>query len=330
MDGQAVTTWRRDYEAAAAKAQDGARIEALARAVRGGSAGRDDCIALAAAFAHCAFAAPERIALCWDAAARGWFDTPDEGAPIALVPAPAASPPATLWADFWALVDAATDPVGGGIGALGVTERTAALGAHLSSDFAPRAAAACLGYPGIADAAAHGLPGRFTLAALAACPPGSLGHDFHRQIIDNGFDLEVLDRDALGLAALPSPLGYVNARILQLHDLLHLTGDYHLTSLHEIAISGFQMGQFGHGYSAMFLAFVVTTAAASPAPGGLELMLDVILRGWRHGRRSPPLLGAHWEAVWDLPVAAVRERLGVARYDAPYPPDLLESLARAA
>jgi len=326
MSAQGSSVWRSDFEAAASVVQVSAGIEAVARAVRRGSASPADRLDLGASFAHCAFAAPERIAATWDAAARGWFDTPDEGPPIALIDYPAAVPPAALWPDFWALVDSA----GSGIGALGITERTARFAAHLPADFAARAGTACLAFPGVSAAAATGFPERFTLTALAACPAGSLGSDFYRQIVDNGFDLEVLDRDALGLAGLPFPLGYLNARILQLHDLLHLTGDYHLTGLHEIAISGFQMGQFGHGYSSMFLAFVMATAAASPTPGALELMLDVVLRGWRHGRRTPQLLDVPWEELWNLPVAEVRARLGVAPYDAPYPPDLLETIARAA
>lgn len=330
MHATGSNAWREAFMAAAGSAQPATAIESMARAVRHAAATPADRLRLAAAFAHGAFAAPERIAATWDAAARGWFDTPDEGPEIALLPYPDAAPPAALWPDFWALVDAAVGPVGGSIGALGVTERTAQLGAQLPADFAARAGAACLAYPGVPAAAATGFPDRFTMAALAACPAGSLGHDFYRQIVDNGFDLEVLDRDTLGLAELPHPLGYLNARILQLHDLLHLTGGYALTSLHEIAISGFQMGQFGHGYSSMFLAFVMATAAGSQTPGGLELMLDVVLRGWRHGRRTPQLLDAPWETLWNLPVAEVRVQLGVAPYDAPYPANLLEAVAQAA
>ncbi|MGL4543097.1 MAG: Coq4 family protein [Polymorphobacter sp.] len=318
--------WRRAFVDAAANAPAAGAVEQLAAAVRAGTADTAARIGLAAAFAHCAFAAPERIAATWDAAARGWLGTPDAGAAIAVVPFAPATPPAALWDDFWALVDSAGDSSD----ALGATVRTAQLGQHMPMDFAARAGAACLAFPGVAAAAATGYPDRFTMAALSRAPDGSLGHGFYRQIVDNGFDLEVLDRDALGLADLPFPLAYLNARILQLHDLLHLTGGYELTALHEIAISGFQMGQFGHGYSSMFLAFVMTAAAASPAAGGLELMLDIVTRGWRHGRRTPQLLDAPWEALWNLPLAEVRARLAVTPYEAPYPPNLFEAMRQAA
>ena len=141
--------------------------------------------------------------------------------------------------------------------------------------------------------------------------------------------LEVLDRDALGRAKLPPPLDYLNVRILQCHDLWHIVGDYHTTALHEVAISAFQLSQFGHNYSAQFLAFVVARAALK-RPESVGLLLEMILSGWRHGRASPQLLGVVWPDVWDLPTDRVRARLGISPYQSPFPPDLVEQLERAA
>ena len=96
-----------------------------------------------------------------------------------------------------------------------------------------------------------------------------------------------------------------------------------------MAISGFQLGQFGHSYSAMFLAMVLTRAAFD-RPEAATLLLDTILGGWVHGRESPPLLGVAWEAIWDQPVDAVRARLGLKPYASAWPADLFEQLAAAA
>jgi ubiquinone biosynthesis protein Coq4 len=163
---------------------------------------------------------------------------------------------------------------------------------------------------------------------LSLCPAGSLGHEFYRQMIDNNFDLEVLDRDALGLSKLPPPLDYLNARALQCHDLWHLVGGYHLTALHETAISGFQLAQFGHNYSAQYLAFILTKAALK-RPEGVPLLLEVTLTGWRHGRTTPSLMAVDWQGVWNEPTARVRERLGVTAYASPVPADLIEQMRQA-
>ncbi len=305
-----------------------ADVAALARAARTGDAeaGRS----LAAAFAHVAFARPEATAELWDRAVAGWRGGPLAAAPAAPTPRPGPPPepiaPA-LWEAWWALVE---DAGARRLDALSITARTAALAAHLPASFMARVAAACLAFPGVRAAAEGGIPPRFTLAALALAPEGSLGHAFYRQIVENGYELEVLDRDSLGLETLPFPLPYLNARMLQLHDLWHLSAGYELTALHEIGISGFQLGQFGHHYSAMFLALIATTAALALVPGGAGIVLEVMLGAYAHGRESPPLLGLPWEELWHEPVEAVRARIGLVPFASPYPANLFEALAEAA
>lgn len=288
----------------------------LARAARGGdlAAARD----LAALFARAGFIDPGSIAPTYDAAAAGWIDQTASAARADA--AGHLRAPDELWRDFWAFLEDDTPTDAGGF-----TLRTAALGARLAPGFEARAIAASLDFNGVAEAAAQGWPDRFRIEDLARCPDGSLGWDFHQLIVKNGFDLEVLDRDALGLRDLTPPLDYLNVRILQCHDLWHIIGGYRTTALHEVAISGFQLGQFGHNYSAQFLA-VVTAKAALRRPEGVALLFDVILTAWRHGRTTPQLLGADWPALWDLPAERVRERLGVSPYASPFPADLFEQL----
>src|SRR6185437_2238961 len=230
-----------------AEDQERAGVEALAQAGAEDDAARalgarlkaspqpQDVKALAALWLHGAAAAPERIPGIYDAVAEGYLGEPLGAKPVrtdaAAAERPAPIPPA-FWQGLWELLD---EPRGG-LGAAGVTSRTAALSGLLSADLAARVGKASLAYPGVPAAVAQGYPRRFTLAALARCPPGSLGGRFHALIVDNGFDLEVLDRTALGLDKLPPPLDYLNARILQCHDLWHITGGYETTALHEVAI----------------------------------------------------------------------------------------------
>lgn len=303
-------------------------IEARVEALRAAPLDRAPEAPLAAALIHCAFARPELLPASWDALARGWLGGPDAEPTIAPPPPPAdAAVPGALWPDLWSVVD---DALAGRLDALAITARTAALARHLPEGFDQRLAALALAFPGVGAAAAGGIPPRFTLEELGQAPAGSLGALFHHQVTANGFELEVLERDALALDSLPFPLGYVNARMLQLHDLWHLAAGYELTALHEIGISAFQMAQFGHHYSAMFLALVLTIAAAGPVPGGMAPLLDTVARAWRHGRVAPPLLGLDWKALWMRPVADVRTTLGLPAFASPFPPAMLEALRPAA
>jgi ubiquinone biosynthesis protein Coq4 len=283
-----------------------------------------DLKALAALWLHGAAAAPERTPGVYDAVAEAYLDAPLGAQPVRT---DAAAPPLVirdaLWAGLWALLD---EP---GAGAGAVTTRTAALAGLVDPALPARIGKACLAYPGVPAAVAQGYPRKFTLEALARCPADSLGGAFHALIVENGFDLEVLDREALGLEQLPPPLDYLNARILQCHDLWHLVAGYRTTALHEVAISAFQLAQFGHHYSAMFLGMVLTRVAFERPEGG-PLMLQTILTAWAHGRRTPPLLGIDWPSLWDQPIEAVRGRLGVTPYASPFPADLFEQLQVAA
>jgi ubiquinone biosynthesis protein Coq4 len=309
------------FQDLASRGADAGSALSLAQAVRTGDeqAGRD----LAALWLHAAAAAPERLARIYDASAEGWLGVPPRAPLVEAAGAPAAISP-EFWTAFWALVqatNAAPDPGE-------ITQRTAALSGMLSPELNARIARMALAYPGVREAAAKGYPERFTLEALATAPRGSLGAEFHALIVDNGFDLEVLDRDALGLADLAPPLDYLNARILQCHDLWHIAAGYRTTALHEVAISGFQAGQFGHHYSSMFLAMVLAKSAFGQ-PAGTGTMLDTILTAWTHGRQSPPLLCLDWPAIWDRSVEDIRADTGLSAYVSPYPADLFEQLRAA-
>jgi len=319
MDAQSF----RRFRDRAAKAPSAEAVRALAAHCAKGTSAADDRLALAAALTHAAFAAPERLVEIYDAAAHGWRGADVQGPAIPFAdhaPAPISE---ALWTEVSAVFDVNTAPVSPG----DVTTRTAALAAFLDEGLTQRMAAAAAAYPGVAEAASHGAPPRFTLAALAACPTDSLGGAFHNLIVDNNFDLEVLDRDALGLADLPAPLDYLNARILQCHDLWHIVAGYRTTALHEVGVSGFQLAQFGHGYSAIFLA--VTAARTAIEPGLFGLIMDVTLDAWRHGRQTPALVGVDWPGVWTGTIEEVRARLGVEPFASPHPADLFEQLKAA-
>ena len=287
---------------------------------------------LSVALARVAFVTPEAVTPIYDAFARGWLDahsmagSSTDHSALALL-REEAELPAPFWDAFWGIVRDA----GSSISAGEITARVAALAGDLPPAFGERAERAARAHPGAAGAAERPVPEPLRLAVLAEQPAGSLGNAFHRLIVDNNFDLEVLDRQAIGLGFLPPALRYLNTRILQMHDIWHLVGGYATTALHEIAISSFQLAQFGHNYSAMFLA-TVTTSTRLHFPAGLPAMLQVVAEAWRHGRASPPFMAIDWESEWHRPIAEIRARHGIVPFAGSLPADLIEQsrAARAA
>jgi len=297
---------------------DHASAVADTRSLRSGDA--ESAFRIASLALYVAVVSPEVLVDVYDGLCEGWLGSAPNG-PAVGAPALPGTVSDELWSGLRDLVfdpDAGRDPAD-------ITVRTAALTDHLSPEFHERVAAMALRYPGVAEAAASGVPPRFTLDDLANCPADSLGGSLHSFVVDNGFDLEVLDRDALGLSELPYPLDYLNVRILQCHDVWHMVADHKTSGLHEVSVSGFQMAQFGHQYSSMFLGMVLAKVAFT-APDAFTFTLDTILTGYQHGRETPPLLGVEWEKIWARPIPDIRQSLGVIPYESPYPAWILEEL----
>jgi ubiquinone biosynthesis protein Coq4 len=307
------------FEAAVMRAPDAQRIREAATSARNGRS--DALFDLAAALAHAAFAAPETARAVTAAFCAGWLDG---GAMLAMPDAAAAQLSRPFWDTFWNLF---ADH--GPSDALAITGRVVALGGTLDPSLTARSERVAAQHPKAADPAHRTIPPRLTLAQLQDLPRGSLGHDFWRLIVDNRFDLEVLDREALSLSALPPALRFLNTRILQMHDVWHLMGPFQTTALHEVAISAFQQAQFGHGYSAMFLAVVVSRLAFDGGAGA-EIILDTIADASRHGAESPSFMAIPWEAEWHRPVAEIRARHGLVPFPARHPADIFERLRPAA
>lgn len=306
---------------------DLSEVERLAAEAKAGGfiVGAEVRVRVAALFAHVGFLAPDRVVEVFDTFAGRWLEDTIDAAPVASLDLPPGSIPDGLLDAYWSIVE---DGVAGSLDAASITERTAGLGKLQNKSFQDRLALSSLQYPGVREIAGRStLPG-FRLAVLRACPPGSIGRQYHDLIVDNGFDLEVLDGEGLGLSELPSPLDYLNTRNLQTHDLWHLVAGYETTILHEFSIAAFQLAQFGHSYSASLMAVMTGIAALNPAVG-FPIMMDSVLAAWAHGRQTPPMIGIDWESRWNLSVDEIRQSEEIEPYQSPHLANLIELRAAA-
>ena len=215
-----------------------------------------------------------------------------------------------------------------GYDALTITVAVASLGAALHEDFGEIANNHAINHPGAAAALRNEVPGHTDIEALAKCPETSLGRSLYNMIIENGYDPEVLDRNEIALSELPHSLHYLNARILQMHDVWHLVAGYETTSSNEIAISAFQLAQFGHNYSSMFLAAVMTISTFKE-PRGFTILMQIINEAWQHGRETPVMMDIEWEQEWNHSLEQIRKTHDIPVYQSIFPADLLESVEQA-
>ena len=301
----------------AVRAIDAGKLVNAVDALRqGDGAGR---MQVAAAMAWAGFSCPGAIGAVYDNIAAAWLGSGE------TPPFPNDLRQAPLQPDFWNAFWSVIDDAAKGYDATSITTRVAALGGAVHPTFEAIAESCAQRHPGAGAALVRPVPGRTDLEVLGACNENSLGKTLYNMVVDQGYDLEVLDREAIGLDALPRSLRYLNTRILQMHDVWHLVAGYETTASHEIAISAFQLAQFGHNYSAMFLASVMTITHVMQ-PAGVPVLLQLIAEAWQHGRRSPALMDIEWEAQWNNSIETLRARYGIPVHQSALPADLLETL----
>ena len=236
-----------DLQGAAVRPELGELEEAVRRAKAGDEEGQ---IQLCGAMLWASFACPEAIFPVFDALFRAQLALDCR---LTELPMESAPPPEAFWERFQETIEGPE----GGYDATSITVAVASLGGELHSEMAGLSESAARILNKEASPETKSAPPMITLEGLARLPEGSLGRALLAMWTENQFDPEVLDRDAIGLADLSPALRYLNTRILQMHDVWHLVAGYRTTSLHEMAISSFQLAQFGHNYSAMFLATVL-------------------------------------------------------------------------
>ncbi len=306
---------------AATKRHTGTDLASLvARTKQGDSAASHE---ICASLAWVAFANPEATQYVYDHLAHSWLGTSEP--PLhELAISPDSPLNATFWTAFWSMIDDAEK----GYDATSITLRAAALGGFVDQEFGARAELVARTHSGVNKPETKKTPDLISLDALKKLPANSLGQNLYDMWYTNNFDPEVLDRDDIGLSALPPALRYLNTRILQMHDVWHLVAGYETTALHEVAISAFQLAQFGHNYSAMFLASSLTISATR-SPEGFALLMHVVCEAWQHGRETPNLMDIEWETCWEKSTRILREELAIQPFDSVFPADTIEQAMAA-
>ena len=292
---------------------------AVAAAKKGDAEGR---LQLTAVMAWVAYSCPDACEAVCDNIASAWLGSgPTPEVPTGLPEAPIED---SFWSAFWAVVDGHD----AGYDALSITVAVASLAGAMHPQMVELADHQARRHWGCAEAVKQPIPGHTDIEALAQCPPESLGRSLYNMIIENGYDPEVLDREAIALAQLPHSLHYLNARILQMHDVWHLVAGYETTSSNEIAISAFQLAQFGHNYSSVFLAAVMAISTFKE-PRGFNILMQIFWEAWQHGRQTPVMMDIEWEKEWNNSLTSIRSAHNIPTYQSIFPADLLESIDSA-
>jgi hypothetical protein len=259
-------------------------------------------LAAAMLMAHAAFVQPERQIAIFDAIANAWLDLETESDRMASLrrqlswlSAPAVieqwQTPRAVWDAFWSVVDAepaAQSKTAAKDNALDFTGRVVVIGMNYDAELLARCERAHYLHEDVKTLLGQ-TEVRMTTDDLRNWPQDSLGTNLLDMLTSKGYDLEVINPDDVMLPPVFAAQNRTNRRILQLHDVWHLFAGFGFTAQGEVAISGFQLAQFGQNYSTRFLAATTTMMCLRPVVD-IDQFISLISEGWRHGRRAPPLM----------------------------------------
>jgi ubiquinone biosynthesis protein Coq4 len=287
----------------------------------------DPAFAAAVLMAHAAFVEPERQIAVFDAISTAWLDLePAERAAhlrgqLKWLDASAAAnsgnwqTPRAVWDAFWAVVDAEPAAPEEGTAknqALDFTARVVMIGVHYDAELLMRCERALFQHDDVRKLL--GQPEvRMTTNDLRNWPKDSLGTNLLDMLTEKGYDLEVINADDVLLPPVFVAQNRTNRRILQLHDVWHLFAGYGFTAQGEVAISGFQLAQFGQNYSTRFLA-ATTLMLYLGRLIDIDQYIALISEGWRHGRRAPPLMSVEWHKLLGRSIAELRAEMNVTPF----------------
>jgi len=280
----------------------------------------------AALMSHAAFVQPERQITIFDAIADAWLDVENESdrAPslrrqLSWLSEPAVieewQTPRAVWDAFWSVVDAEPGTQSSAEGkdaALDFTGRVVMIGLHYDAELLMRCERAHYLHEDVRKLLAQPEV-RMTTDDLRNWPKDSLGTNLLDMLTSKGYDLEVINPDDVMLPPVFAAQNRTNRRILQLHDVWHLVGGFGFTAQGEVAISGFQLAQFGQNYSTRFLAATTTMMCLRPVVD-VDQFISLIAEGWRHGRRAPPLMSVEWHKMLGRSIADLRAEMHVAPF----------------
>jgi ubiquinone biosynthesis protein Coq4 len=288
-------------------------------------------VAAAVLMSHAAFVQPERQIAIFDAIASAWLDLSSDSERAASLArqlpwleqdaqAETWTTPRAVWDAFWGVVDAepaAPSAAAPKDQALDFTGRVVAIGFHYDAELLMRCERAHYLHEDVRKLLEQPEV-RMTTSDLRNWPKDSLGTSLLEMLTSKGYDLEVINPDDVMLPAVFAAQNRTNRRILQLHDVWHLFAGFGFTAQGEVAISGFQLAQFGQNYSTRFLAATATMMCLRPVVN-VDQFIALISEGWRHGRRAPPLMSVEWHKLLGRSIADLRTEMKVAPFQSRTP-----------
>jgi hypothetical protein len=140
------------------------------------------------------------------------------------------------------------------------------------------------------------------LAELTQLPPDTLGGTYARHMISLGLNPE---------AFVTPEDNWIEQRTAIGHDIFHVIAGYDASPVGEFAVAAFTLAQYWDLLNVFVLSFVPLSLTN---PLWTLPLLGALVRGFRMGLTSGPVVAYAVEDNWEKPLRLVRQELGIADY----------------
>lgn len=149
------------------------------------------------------------------------------------------------------------------------------------------------------------MPKAFTLEELLQLPEDSFGHIYAKHMKTNNLQLDFIS-EFQG----KDVLSYMWARAKYVHDITHVLTGFDTSLFGEIAVKGFEAGQYRSPATATTLSGAIL-ALSTTHPEAVGPLFEAIIKGYELGKRFPLLMGIQWENEWATPLNELKQRYGL-------------------
>ena len=148
--------------------------------------------------------------------------------------------------------------------------------------------------------------GPIDLARLETLPQGTLGRVFADHCRERAIDPNLVHVPPT------DEIGWMLNHMYQSHDIWHVLTGWGNDLPGEVGLGGFYAAQFGNpAFFGYMLALIFLNVIMRRAD--LGEVFEAFSAGYQTGKRTPPLFGADWEALWEVPIDQVRDRFDIDR-----------------
>jgi ubiquinone biosynthesis protein Coq4 len=150
-------------------------------------------------------------------------------------------------------------------------------------------------------------PTHYSLQELQKLPEGTLGNAYASQLLA----LNLSPDDLLPKGEIKTDFDYIQLRLRQTHDIIHVITGFKTNAAGEIGLQAFNLAQIKSPVSALIIFGGILSGLKRKSNSSLDDLLIALSKGFRMGEEAVTLQTQKLEAEWGTNLEELRKRYRV-------------------